>query len=167
MRRRALVGRGIAATLLTGIVSPLLVAVGAGVFFLVAYPFRVAPQSATQIARSMGEAVAVVGGFGAFIALPCAIVIGLCVEWPKAHWLLIRSSKGLLMSLAISVLAAELVFLSMPFIDIFVRKRLLPSDWLESLAFVASAAVIGGACSAAFWWWLVVRPCRLSLSRKS
>ncbi|MBR1228000.1 MULTISPECIES: hypothetical protein [unclassified Bradyrhizobium] len=150
MKRLALVGRGLAAILLTGIVSPLIFAVGFAAVGLL--------QSGRRDFTGVAEFVSAVWFVGSFIALAFAMVIGLCIEWPKSYWLLKRSG-GWWVSFLISLFAAELLFHSTPFIGIG-QGTAETSDLAGDLIFFTSAAAIGGICSAAFWWALVVRPDR-------
>jgi len=145
MKPLAFIGRGLAAVLLTGIVSPLIFAAGSG--------------AAAFLQSGIAEFVSIVWFVGAFIALPCAMVIGLCIEWPKSYWMMKHRSGGLCVFFLISLLAAEVLLHSMLFMDIG-RGTHQTSDLAGNLIFFTFIAAIGGVCSAAFWWGLVVRPGR-------
>lgn len=151
MKRLAFVGRGLAAILLTGIVSPLIFAVGFAAVGLL--------QSGRRDFTGIAEFVSGVWFVGSFIALACAMVMGLCIEWPKSYWLMKRLSGGSWVSFLISLLAAEFILHSLLFVDL-ARGTARISNLAGSLIFFASAAAIGGACSAGFWWAFVVRPGR-------
>jgi len=151
MKFAASIGRAFAAIVLTGIVSSLIFAVGFTVVGLA--------QSGKRDLTGIVEFVSAIWFVGAIIALACAIIIGLGVEWPKSYWLLKRSSAGWWISLIISLLAAEALLHSFFLAEIAARGMGSP-DLAGSLVFSASAAAVGGACSAAFWWWLVVMPGR-------
>jgi hypothetical protein len=152
MKRFAFVGRGLAAILLTGLVSPLIFAAGFAAVGLLQFGRR-------GNFAGIAEFVSAVWFVGSFIALPCAMAIGLCIEWPKSYWLMKRLSGGWWGSFLISLFAAELLLLSMLFIDIG-RGTAQASDLADNLIFFTCAAAAGGTCSAAFWWGLVVRPGR-------
>ncbi|MET3845248.1 hypothetical protein [Bradyrhizobium sp. OAE829] len=151
MKRLALVGRGLAAILLTGIVSPLIFAVGFAAVGLL--------QSGRRDFTGIAEFVSAVWFVGSFIALACAMVIGLSIEWPKSYWLMKRLSGGWWVSFLISLFAAEFLLHSLLFVDV-ARGTAQTSNLAGSLIFFTSAAAIGGTCSAGFWWALVVRPGR-------
>ena len=106
------------------------------------------------------EFVSFVWFFGTFIALAYAMVIGLCIEWPKSYWLMKRLSGGWWVSFLISLFAAELLLHSHLFINSAARGTVQTSDLAGDLIMLTCAAAVGGACSAAFWWGLVVRPSR-------
>jgi hypothetical protein len=153
MKRHAYVGRALAAILLTGIVSSLIVAAEFAVAGLAQF------SSSNRTFAGIMEFVSAVWFVGSFIALPCALIVGLCVEWPKSYWLLKRPSRGWWLSLSISLLAAAVLLHSWFWIGILRRGSIGP-DLADGLVFFTCAAAVGGACSAAFWWWLVVRPGR-------
>ena len=149
MKRRAYLGRGFAAILLTGFASPPIFASGFAAVGVI--------QSGNRNFTAIMEFVSAVSAFGWFIALGCALVIGLCIEWPKSCWLLIYPSGKWWASLLISVVAAETLLHSLLLIA---TRGSIGSDLADGLVFFTGAAAIGGTCSAAFWWWLVVWPGR-------
>ena len=152
MKRRAFIGRGLAAILLTGTVSPFIFAGGMAAVGLL--------QFGSRDFTGIVEFVSFVWFFGTFIALAYAMVIGLCIEWPKSYWLMKRLSGGWWVSFLISLFAAELLLHSHLFINSAARGTVQTSDLAGDLIMLTCAAAVGGACSAAFWWGLVVRPSR-------
>jgi hypothetical protein len=152
MKLGASIGRGFAAIVLTGIVSPLIFAAGFVAFGLA--------QTGRPDLSGIVDLVSFIWLVGSFIALPCAVVIGLCVEWPKSYWLLKRPSAGWWVSFVISLLAFQVLLHSLLLADLAMRVSVSSADLADSLAFMTCAAAVGGACSAAFWWWLVVMPGR-------
>ena len=149
MKRSAYFGRGFAAILLTSVASPAIFAWGFAAVGLV--------QSGNRNFTGITEFVSAVWAFGWFIALGCALVIGLCIEWPKSYWLLNHPSGKWWASLLISVVAAEALLHSLLLVA---TRGPVGSDLAGVLAFFTGAAAVGGICSAAFWWWLVVWPGR-------
>jgi hypothetical protein len=152
MKRRAFIGRGLAAILLTGTMSPLIFAAGWAAVGLL--------QFGSRDFTGIAEFVSAVWFFGTFIALAYAMVIGLCIEWPKSYWLMKRLSGGWWVSFLVTLFAAEVLLHSSLFIDVAARGTAQTSDLAGNLIFFTCAAAVGGACSAAFWWGLVVRPGR-------
>ncbi len=144
-----MVVRAVAAMLLTGIAAALITATGTAAFFSLSKPIS---------AKAFVEFVTMVWFFGSFIALACAFLLGLIVEWPKIRWL---KSNAIGWSLLISIAGAEALLLSWAVIS-YVAASASPihNDVVSSFLFLAFAAAIGGACSAMFWRKLVAKPMR-------
>lgn len=149
MKRSAYLGRSFAAILLTAFASPAIFAWGFAAVGLV--------QSGKRSPTSIIEFVSAIWALGWVITLGCALVIGLCIEWPKSYWLLKRPSGKWWTSLLISVVAAEILLHGL---FLAATRGSTGSDLTGGLAFFTAAAAVGGTCSAAFWWWLVVWPGR-------
>jgi hypothetical protein len=113
-------------------------------------------QSGPRSFASVKEAASAIWALGWIIALICALVIGLCVEWPKSYWLLKSPSGKWWVSLVISVVSAEVLLHSL----LQNTSQAFGGSDPGTLRFFAGAAAVGGVCSAAFWWWLVVQPGR-------
>src|SRR5690349_5464760 len=108
MNPLAFAGRGFAATLLTGLGTSLLFAAGIGAMGVL--------HSSGRSLTGLAEFISFFWFMGTFVTLPCAMVGGLCVEWPKSRWLMKRPSGGWWPSLLISLLGAEVLLLSFVFI---------------------------------------------------
>lgn len=149
LRRSKIIVRAGAAMLLTGVVAALFVATSTAVFFSLSKP---------TTAMAFVEFVTIVWFFGSFIALGCAVLLGLFVEWPKIKWL---KSDAISSHLLISIAGAETLLLSWATISqATVPTSPAHQDAMNGFLFVAFAAAIGGACSATFWWKLVAKPMR-------
>lgn len=160
MDQTGIIGRGtflrraLIAIVLTGIVSPLLLAVGTAAFFLFADKGNNPPHDATS---ALGF-VAIIWFFGSLVGTACAALLGLFVEWPKVKWL---KSSAIWQHLLTSMAGAEILLLTWTAISVAIRPPSSISSELGSgVLFVAIAAAIGGGCSAVFWWKLVTTPMR-------
>jgi len=142
------------AIILTGVISPFLLAVGSAAFFMLA-------EHSIKNSGGVIAFVGVVWFFGSIVATVCAVLLGLFVEWPKLKWLTKLKQAGAKRSLFVSIVAAEILLLS----ALTISTALQPSSQFSNGAdkgalFVVIAAAIGGACSAAFWWKLILVPMR-------
>lgn len=152
--RGRFVGRSLVAMLLTGLFSPLLLAMGTAVFFFII-------EHSIKKMDGVAAFVGTVWFFGSFVAMPCAVLLGLLVEWPKIKWLMGLKPAGIRGSLFLSIAGAEILLLSGLTISAALQPPSQFSDGIgEGFLFVAVAAAIGGGCSGAFWWKLVVMPMR-------
>ena len=139
--------------ILTGIFSAFLMAVGCVVILSL--------MPAELSSRKLINFIEFVWFWGKFVAIGCAIGLGLFVEWPKAWWLAKRSSAGFGVHLLISLAVAETLLFAWMMASAAVNDGSVPNRHVaESLFFVSIAAAGGAACSAALWWRLVVVPMR-------
>lgn len=142
--------RALVATLLTGLVTPFL----AATFWVLAAWLLDSRERLTP--GFPFDLVGFFGLYGIIPAIPCAIVVAIVAESPKALWLSRKAGYHHLAGVALSLLAA----LAIP--AAFVAWNLSNSaDFEDFEAFgfviVVGAFVIGGLCSAFFWWLLVLR----------
>lgn len=155
MGRGTLILRALLAVILTGVVSPLLLAIGTAVVFL-SEDSNHPPHS---VANTLGF-IGLIWFFGSFVGVACATMLGLLVEWPKMKWL---KSSGIWPHILISITGSEILLFSWALISILAENpSRIVNEVGSGLLFVAIAAAIGGMCSAVFWWKLVVRPMRES-----
>jgi uncharacterized BrkB/YihY/UPF0761 family membrane protein len=139
-----------AATLLTGLLSPFLF----GLFltcFVVQNSQAIQELDPLKI-LSFG---AIVGGFGSLIALPCAILQGLLVEWPL---MVLQKRRMLKFRLHVAIGTCTAFFIMMLVTEVFgvlPHPRETVADFADGLPFSLLAAFCGGLCSAWFWSKLV------------
>ncbi|MGB3472907.1 MAG: hypothetical protein WBA51_18980 [Erythrobacter sp.] len=158
VRQFRLVWRGLAAILITGLVTPSLLALLVTSIFLFAEPI-----SAQTLRTALGF-----GGFlalvGAVFALPLSLLGGVLVEMPKARWLSERAG-GALVHWLLSVLGGFAFFaLFLIFTwDYSAPETIQPrnSDAWGAAAAGFALALLAGSVSAVSWWWLVIEPWRL------
>ena len=154
MGRGTLIRRALLAVILTGVVSPLLLAIGTAVVFL---------SDSNHPPHSVANTVGFIGliwFFGSLVGVACATVLGLLVEWPKMKWL---KSSEIWPNILISITGSEILLFSWALISILAgNPSRIVNEVGSGLLFVAIAAAIGGMCSAVSWWKLVVRPMRES-----
>lgn len=146
--------RSLVAIILTGVLSPLLLALGAAVLALLTEGQGHPPRSISNIAGFVG----VIWVFGSLVATGCALLLGLFVEYPKMKWLMKSKPVGWTRYLLMSIGGAEILIVSLTMISVAIQPPAHISDIVDGLLFVTFAAAIGGACSAAFWWKIVALP---------
>ncbi len=154
-----LVTRMIGATLLTGLISAIIVALVI-VLANILVDGRSVQQAANLAAWVLLAAL--------FIGPIMAVLIAIAAEVPKAIWL--SRMSGLLSVHLVSSMIAGVVLYHFLITFLLSRFGLIPpsgaaSDQgpeLLSFIYALGAPAIGGLVSAGVWWWLVIKPWRSS-----
>lgn len=167
MQNASIMARAVAATLAAAIMSSTI-----GSLLLISVPIVSSSVSGTETpAANLVIAVAgflflaVMGiGWGLIWSLPCAALLGLIFEFPKAWWFSATNGHRFL-HFGASIVAALVLGTILPGLGFFGDEgALLPlvgESWPMHLVLFA----VGGLSSACAWWLLVVLPWRAARNR--
>ncbi|MGE4409751.1 MAG: hypothetical protein AB7D33_04165 [Sphingobium sp.] len=143
MKKRAILWRAVAALLLTGLSSALVVALLMGLFLGFYVPAIILAWLA-----------------GSLVATSAALILGIAIELPKAYWLSGKEAGGKFLHVLLSVAGALAICALWMFYAAQHPPKFTPRDANPAMPWLAFT--VGGLCSALWWWELVIRPWRAS-----